>query len=300
MLKAGPPTISTTPLALSAAPWADYALINSGGGRKLERYGGVTVVRPESQCFWSPLGGEDAWEAAAAVFEPSDDEEAGRWRTRAAVPETWPMAWEETGFLARLSSFRHLGVFPEQAANWAWLKGRILGGDRSKILNLFGYTGVASLVAARAGAAVTHVDASKKAVGWARDNAALNGPSAQTVRWICEDARKWVGREQRRGAGYDGIILDPPKYGRGPTGEVWRLNEDLPGLVTGCAALLSENADFLLLNAYAERLTGLALASLVADALQGRGGHVEWGELTLNEESGGRGMGLSFFARWTR
>ncbi len=166
-------------------------------------------------------------------------------------------------------------------------------------MNLFGYTGVASLVCAAAGAAVTHVDASKRAIGWARDNAALAGLADKPIRWICEDARRYVQREERRGTRYDGIILDPPKYGRGPTGEVWRLFEDLPELAKLCAGLLSENARFLVLNAYAARISGVALAHLLAAELQGRGGRIDWGELALQEEATDRQIGLSFFARWT-
>jgi 23S rRNA (cytosine1962-C5)-methyltransferase len=167
------------------------------------------------------------------------------------------------------------------------------------VLNLFGYTGVASLVCANAGAAVTHVDASKKAIGWARENAELSGAGGLPIRWICEDARRYVQREARRGSRYEGIILDPPKFGRGPGGEVWRLFEDLPELATLCAELLSEQASFLLLNAYAARISGASLAGLLADRLEERGGRVDWGELALVEEAGEREIGLSFFARWT-
>ena len=298
MPRAARPIIAEAPLALTAAPWPDHALLDSGGGRKLERYGAITVVRPESQCLWAPKLDDSAWAAADAVFEASDDDEAGRWRIAGRAPDTWSMRWRETPFLARLTAFRHLGVFPEQAANWEWLEARVReAGSGPRVLNLFGYTGVASLVMARAGAKVTHVDASKKAVGWAREN---GGPETADIRWICEDARKWVAREVRREADYEGIVLDPPKYGRGPAGEVWRLNEDLPVLIEGCAKLLSVDARFLLLNAYSERLSGLALGGLLADALDGRGGRVEWGELALMEEGGARGVGLSFFARWTR
>jgi 23S rRNA (cytosine1962-C5)-methyltransferase len=280
--------------------WADYALLDSGGGRKLERYGTIVVVRPEAQCGWAPGLPEDAWSAADAVFEATDDDEAGRWRLAGPRPDSWPLAWGAARFSARLTAFRHLAVFPEQAANWAWLDERLETSEKSlKILNLFGYTGVASLVALAAGASVTHVDASKKAIAWARENAAQSGLDAAPVRWICEDARKWVQREARRGAQYDGIILDPPKYGRGPAGEVWRLHEDLPALIAGCAALLSADASFLLLNAYSERLTGLALAGLLADVLPGRAGVIDWGELALMEQRRDRGAGLSFFARWT-
>ena len=209
------------------------------------------------------------------------------------------MTWREVTFQARLTAFRHLGVFPEQAAHWAWLADGLGARPGLKILNLFAYTGVASLVAATAGASVTHVDASKKAVAWARENAQLTDLAQAPMRWICEDARKWVAREARRGARYDGIILDPPKYGRGPAGEVWRLYEDLPGLVAGCVDILSEGASFLLLNAYAERISGLALAGLLPDAAASLGGSIDWGELALMEQGGDRGVGLSFFARWS-
>ncbi len=294
------PAIAPAPLAMRTEGWADYGLVDSGGGRKLERYGPHLVVRPEAQCLWAPTLGDGEWEAADAVFEATDEDDAGRWRFARELPETWPMAWRDARFFGRFTAFRHLAVFPEQAANWDWLDARLsLSNPGLKILNLFGYTGVASLVAAARGAAVTHVDASKKAVGWARDNADLSGLGERPIRWICEDARKWVRREIRRGARYDGIILDPPKYGRGPAGEVWRLMDDLPALIADCMALLADDASFLLLNAYSERLSGLALAGLLADAGRGRGGRIEYGELALMEETRDLGAGLSFFARWT-
>jgi 23S rRNA (cytosine1962-C5)-methyltransferase len=299
MSPAAGPTISPDPIALKTGAWADYALIDSGGGRKLERYGPYKVVRPEPQCLWRPTMGDAAW-AADAVFDPEGDEDAGRWRFAGRPVETFPLAWRDARFKGRFTPFRHLGFFPEQAANWVWLDARVrAAGKPLKVLNLFGYTGVASLVCAAAGAAVTHVDASKRAVGWGKENADLSGLADRPIRWLTEDARKWVAREARRGATYDGIILDPPKYGRGPDGEVWRLLEDLPALLEGCAALLSPDASFLLLNAYAERVSGLALAGLLASTLPGRGGVIEWGELALMEEGGGRGVGVSFFARWS-
>ncbi len=295
-----PPAIAVEPCVMRTTGWRDYALIDSGAGRKLERFGPWIVTRPEPQCLWRPGLPANTWDAAHAAFEPADDEEAGRWKLNAAVPASWPMTWRDVTFHARLTAFRHLAVFPEQAANWAWLADRVRSrGASPKILNLFSYTGVASLACAAAGAAVTHVDASKKAVAWARENAALSGLAQAPVRWICEDARKYVQREVRRGARYDGIILDPPKYGRGPGGEVWRLYDDLPDLVAGCAALLSDDASFLLLNAYSERISGLALAGLLGEALAGRGGSIDWGELALMEEAGIRAVGLSFFARWS-
>ena len=195
------PKIAAGPIVMSAAPWRDHGLLDSGGGRKLERYGRLTVIRPEPQCLWDRSLGEAAWAAADATFEPSDEEEAGRWRFARAMPESWPMAWRDVRFHARFTAFRHLAVFPEQASNWEWLDARLAASERPlSVLNLFGYTGVASLVAAARKANVTHVDASKKAVGWARENAVVAGLAQAPVRWICEDARKWVAREVRRGA----------------------------------------------------------------------------------------------------
>nr|WP_316628309.1 class I SAM-dependent methyltransferase [uncultured Brevundimonas sp.] len=301
------PVLSKTPEILVTRGWSDYALLDSGNGKKLERYGRYTVVRPEPQCFWSPRD-PAAFEAATALFDPQQEEEdAGRWKFDKHGPiDAFPLKWRDVKFTGRFTPFRHLAFFPEQAANWEWLDKRVRdfsgeAGGAPRILNLFGYTGVASLAAAAAGAEVTHVDASKKSVAYARENAEQSGLAQHPIRWIVEDARKYVAREVRRGSKYDGIILDPPKYGRGPTGEVWRLFEDMPGLLKDCAALLSDDADFLLLNAYAARVSGLSLAHLMMEATQGRSGRIEWGELALSEDGpDARAIGLSFFARWSR
>lgn len=293
------PTVAESPGVMRTTGWADYALLDSGNGRKLERYGRYSVVRPEPQCLWTPSLGEDVWANADAVFDPTDEEDAGRWRFREQPKDTWPLSWREISFKARFTAFRHLAFFPEQAANWAWLDQKVRAAEgQPKILNLFGYTGVASLVCAAAGAAVTHVDASKKAIGWARENAEASGLADRPIRWICEDARRYVQREVRRGSKYEGIILDPPKYGRGPDGEVWKLFENLPELSTLCAELLSDKAEFLLLNAYAERISGAALAGLLSEKLKDRGGSIEWGELALVQQDGERQIGMSFYARW--
>lgn len=295
------PVLSATPEILTTRGWGDYALLDSGHGRKLERYGRHTVVRPEPQCWWAPRD-PAAFETAHAVFDPQqEDEDAGRWRFDAHGPiDAFPLAWRDVRFTGRFTPFRHLAFFPEQAANWEWISARAQQRPGLRVLNLFGYTGVASLAAAAAGAQVTHVDASKKSVAYARENAALSGLGDAPVRWIVEDARKYVAREVRRGSKYHGIILDPPKYGRGPTGEVWRLFEDLPGLLADCAALLADDADFLLLNAYAARISGLSLAHLMAQATAGRAGRIDWGELALSEEGENpRAIGLSFFSRWS-
>jgi len=307
--------INDTPTILRTRAWADYALVDSGEGRKLERYGDYLVIRPEPQCWWTPKYPQ-LWEKADAIFDPQGEEDEGNWRFTRKPAEQWTLSWEKARFHGRFTNFRHLAFFPEQAANWAWQKEAVAERNNPRVLNLFGYTGVASLVAAEAGARVTHVDASKKAIGWARENAALSGLGEAPIRWICEDARKYVQREVKRGSKYEGIILDPPKYGRGPTGEVWRLFEDLPEMVHLCAQLLSDDASFLLLNAYAARVSGPALAHLVAEAVgPGRSGRVDYGELTLIEDSkppkgvktadtsvswAPREIGLSFFARWRR
>jgi 23S rRNA (cytosine1962-C5)-methyltransferase len=294
------PAIAPAPQVMRTGAWDDYALIDSGGGRKLERYGPYRVVRPEPQCLWRASLDTPVWAGADAVFDPEGEEDAGRWRFGGPPLSAFPLAWRGVRFHGRFTPFRHLGFFPEQASNWDWLQARLRTSEKPlRVLNLFGYTGVASLVCAAEGAAVTHLDASKRAIGWARENAALSGLTDRPVRWLTEDARKYVQREARRGSRYDGIILDPPKFGRGPGGEVWRLLDDLPELIAGCAALLSPDASFLLLNAYAERLSGLALAGLMAEALAGRGGGIDWGELALIEERGERGVGVSFFARWS-
>ena len=296
-----PPVLSSLPETLVTRGWSDYALLDSGDGRKLERYGRHTVVRPEPQCFWKPRDAA-AFDLANAVFDPQQEEEdAGRWRFDEHGPiDAFPLSWRDVRFTGRFTPFRHLAFFPEQAANWEWLDARIRPLQAPRVLNLFGYTGVASLAAAAAGAEVTHVDASKKSVAWARENAELSGMSDKPIRWIVEDARKYVAREVRRGAKYQGIILDPPKYGRGPTGEVWRLFEDMPGLLADCAALLADDADFLLLNVYAARISGLSLAHQMREATATRGGRIDWGELALSEDGpDARAIGLSFFARWS-
>lgn len=294
------PVLASAPIVLRTTGWPDYGLVDSGDGKKLERYGPYRVVRPEPQCLWRPRQPEAIWAAADAVFDPTDEDEAGRWRFSGQPAETWPLQWRGVRFQGRFTAFRHLAFFPEQAANWDWLDQTLRAAPAApRVLNLFGYTGVASLVAAAAGASVTHIDASKKAIAWARENAALSELADRPIRWICEDARRYVQREARRGSRYDAIILDPPKYGRGPNGEVWRLFEDLPEILRLCVELLSEKPLFLILNAYAERISGLSLGGLLADAMAGRGGTIDWGELALMEEAGDRGVGLSFFARWS-
>ncbi|MCP4386222.1 MAG: class I SAM-dependent rRNA methyltransferase [Hyphomicrobiales bacterium] len=289
------------PVMLETAGWKDYALLDSGDGRKLERFGAVTTIRPEEQALWTPRLNSDAWAAADATFVGiAEDETAGRWRFHSPLGETWPMRYEGIGFLGRFTSFRHVGLFPEQATHWQWLAERIGQARRpARVLNLFGYTGIASLVAARAGAEVVHIDASRKAIGWARENQAAAKLPDLPIRWICEDAVKFVAREIRRGNRYDGIVLDPPKFGRGPKGEVWEIFESLPELLRACVSLLSGNPAFLILTAYSIRASFLSMHELAAECLEGKGGVLESGELVIREENNGRALSTSLFSRWS-
>lgn len=243
----------------------------------------------------------ETWEAADAVFDGDAEEGEGRWSATDDVTDTFPLRWEGLAFKGRFTPFRHLGVFPEQAAHWAWLDARVRGAGRPlRVLNLFGYTGLASLVAARAGAHVTHVDASKKSIGFARENQAAAGLDDKPIRWIVEDAVKFVEREIRRGNRYDGVILDPPKFGRGPSGETWHLFEDLPRHLADCVAVLADEAEFLIAQVYAIRASFLALDDLARPLLAGRGGSLVSGELAIRVEASDRLLATSLFSRWSR
>jgi 23S rRNA (cytosine1962-C5)-methyltransferase len=293
------PVPSDTSLrVIVARATAAYALLDSGAGRKLERVGGILVDRPEPQALWRPARPE-LWRSAHATFAAEDDDERGRWRQHQPVPETWDLQIDGVTLKARLMAFRHLGVFPEQQPHWRALSEGLAGIEAPRVLNLFGYTGAASLVAARAGADVTHVDASKRAIAWARENQAASGLNAAPIRWIMDDARKFAAREVRRGRTYHAILLDPPKFGRGPDGEVWDLFTDLPGLLADCARLLAPGRAQLTLTAYAIRASALALDGLMRETLAARGGDVDSGELALAEETGDRLLGTSLYSRWT-
>lgn len=294
---------------LETEGWEDYALLDSGEGRKLERYGSVIVDRPDAQAIWK-RSNPAKWDDAQAVFSADKDEEgAGRWKRAPGTDDEWIMSFQDVRFICRFSAFRHVGVFPEQAAHWAWFAQRIAkakaAGRKLKILNLFGYTGVASLVAAANGAEVTHVDASKKAIGWARENQTLSGLENKPIRWICDDAAKFVAREVRRGNVYDGIILDPPKYGRGPKGEVWQVMDNLPGLMDDCRAILAPKADFMILTAYAIRASFFMAHELMRDRVGDMDGTLTSGELVLkqhgsdgDENSTARKLSTSLYSRW--
>ena len=287
---------------LATSGFADYALIDSGTGRKLERFGRFVVERPEPQAMWQPALEPGAWLRADATFKASGDEdgEGGRWHKNKVLPETWPLRVLDVTVLGRLSPFRHMGLFPEQLPHWRWMVGRIgeVRGEIPRVLNLFAYTGAASLIAAKAGAEVTHVDASKRAIAWAKQNQSVSKLGEAPIRWILDDARKFAAREVRRGRTYHVILVDPPKFGRGPDGEVWDVFLHLAPLLRDCALLLAAGPAALVLTTYAIRASALATDGLVRECLAARPGVTESGELAVVEESAGRLLPTSNYSRW--
>jgi 23S rRNA (cytosine1962-C5)-methyltransferase len=287
-------------LTLVAEPWPDWGLIDCGNGQKLERYGPVRVVRPEPQAMWAPASGD--WDPGATFVPGSDEEGGGRWVQHRPVPREWELSRGPVRFNASLTPFRHLGFFPDMAPQWDWMRAKIQQGRASDadVLNLFGYTGVGSLILSEAGARMVHVDASKKSVEGGKANASLSALVDRPIRWIVDDASKFTAREVRRGRRYDGILLDPPKFGRGPEGEVWRLEENLAPLLADCRRLLDENSRFLVLTVYAVRMSALAIGELVKQVLGDLGGTVEAGEMSVREEARGLLLPTAIFARWSK
>lgn len=306
------PKIPTFSL-LEAPNWSDYALLDSGDGLKLERFGPYTFVRPEVQAMWSRALPEREWAQAHAVFQPTSEESGGHWQFKKKVKEKWEMGYplppnpsppggrgEALRFWAMTTPGRHLGVFPECATHWDWSADLIYKVRRQiKVLNLFGYTGLATLAAAAAGAQVTHVDASKKAVAWARDNQALSGLTEKPVRWIVDDALKFVQREARRGNKYDGILLDPPKFGRGPKGEIWEVYKSLPNLLEACRQVLSDEPLFVVATVYAVKASAIHVGQALQEMMSKFEGTVESGELVTREQSAERLLSQAVYARWS-
>ncbi|MEX2141832.1 MAG: class I SAM-dependent methyltransferase [Pirellulales bacterium] len=291
-----------------------YALLDFGHGRKLERFGEVVLDRPSPAAAEVSPGDPQLWETATAQFVSAGDTTAGcgqrgRWEPRAALPDQWTIEHPPLVFELRPTEFGHVGVFPEQADNWSWIAQRVSRfgsvasegdplGERPRVLNLFAYTGGSTHAAAAAGAAVVHIDAAKSTVAWARRNAELSGLSAAPVRWIADDALRFVAREQKRGSRYHGIILDPPSYGHGPKGEVWQLERDLPALLARCGALLAENA-FVLLTCHSTGITPGELQRCLEESLHAaRGNDVEAQDLFLIAADGRR-LHSGLAARWT-
>jgi 23S rRNA (cytosine1962-C5)-methyltransferase len=287
-------------LVLVCPGWKDYQLLDSGAGQKLEQVGPYRLVRPEAEAIWQPRLPEKEWRDAHAVFEPSAEENGGHWEMHRPLPERWQAEYEGLKFYLQTTNSRHLGAFPEQSTGWDWIGSQVKTAARPlRVLNLFGYTGIASLAAARAGAQVTHLDASKKVVTWASDNLKLSGLGHLPVRWIVDDALKFVQREARRNAVYDGLILDPPKFGRGPKGEVWEFYKLIPELLNSCRQILSDQPQFVLLTAYAVKASALTLHTAVSEMMSSFTGVTEAGELALLEKSGGRLLSTAIFARWS-
>ena len=289
--------LDSVPRLMIGQGWPDFGLVDSGHGRKLERYGRYRFIRPEPQALWTPRQAD--WTADGEFVPGSDEDGGGRWMFDRPVPrEGWDLTRGEVRFTASCTPFRHLGFFPDMAPVWDWMGDRLEGKSDASTLNLFGYTGVGTLSLSAFGP-VTHVDASKKSVAQARANAALSGMAERPVRWIVDDAAKFAAREVRRGRRYDGIILDPPKFGRGPDGEVWRLEENLPGLIADCRQLLDAESRFLFLTVYAVRMSSLAIAGLLAEALADLPGTIEHGDLAIREDGDdGRLLPTAIFARW--
>lgn len=313
---------------LTPKNWQDYALLDSGNGKRLEKFGQYILVRPDPQCIWKPTLPQSEWQQADAIFEktsgdkqsfPSANaERKGIWKKKTKLPEKWEMSYGNLKFWIKLSPFKHTGVFPEQAVQWDFLQSVILGrnnvttpesmnnrswtsqDDRQvNILNLFGYTGIASLAAASAGAKVTHIDASYPTIGWARENQKLSGLDEKPIRWILDDAMKFCEREIKRGVKYDGIIMDPPIYGHGPSGEKWDFEESFPKLMEICSKLLSDKPLFVIVNAYAISASAIMLENVLNDYLKDFNGKIESGELALEEKSG-RLLSTGIFARWSK
>ncbi len=268
--------------------WADYEVLDTGDGEKLERWGDIILRRPDPQTIW-PKADERLWQRAQARYHRSE-RGGGEWEFLKKLPERWTVSHGDLRFYVRPTGFKHTGLFPEQAANWIWMSDLIRKDGRKdiKVLNLFGYTGGATLACAAAGAHVTHVDAAKGMVLWAKENRELSRLPEDRFRWIVEDALRFVQRELRRGNTYDGILMDPPSYGRGPSGEVWKLENELYGLIDTCAQVLSEEPLFFLVNSYTTGFQASVLSNMIGRCVaKQHGGTVDARELCLPVTAGG-------------
>lgn len=285
---------------LTPTNWTDYELLDSGNGKRLERFGPYKLVRPDPQIIWKPKIHPSEWEKAEAVFERTS-EDKGNWNVKTNITDKWEMGYKDLKFYARLTPFKHTGVFPEQSVQWDFIEYRILkrvqdDNNKPRVLNLFAYTGIASLVCANAGAEVTHVDASKSTISWARENQMLSGLENKPIRWILDDALKFAERDVRRNTKYDGIIMDPPAFGHGPTGGMWKFNDNFPQLLTACKQLLSDQPLFIIINAYAISSSAIMLENVLKDL--NLDGTIEVGELALKEQVSERLLSTGIFGRW--
>lgn len=282
-----------------SADWQDYELLDTGDGQTLERFGPYRLVRDEPQAIWSKSLPAESWERTDAVMISTGGEHGGYWELKQEINQPWTIDYKGLKGEIRLSTSRHIGVFPEQANHWDWIESQIRSAGRQlKVINLFGYTGMATAAAARAGALVTHVDASKHAVAWASHNLELSGLKHAPVRWLVEDVRKYLKREARRQSFYDGLILDPPKFGRGPSGKVWDYFGEIAELLTLCRRVLSHDPKFICLTSYAIQASALVPHQALQEAVEGLGGRVISGELATLEKSRGHVLSHALSSRW--
>jgi len=288
--------VMKNPNILAVCPDEQYALLDSGEGEKMERYGKFVLSRPDPQALWRKHLPAKEWEKADAIF--LRDGRATEWKTKTNLPPRWSIEMNGLKFWVKPTSFKHTGLFPEQSSNWFWLDGVIRAAGRPlEVLNLFGYTGGATLACAKAGAKVCHVDGSKVAIGWGRDNAELSGLSDKPIRWILDDAVAFVKREIKRGRKYDGIIMDPPAFGHGPTGEMWKIEENFLDLLDMCKKVMSDKPLFFLINGYASGYSAIAYENALKDLMGGKG-EIEKGALTIREMDTDRLLPCGIFARW--
>lgn len=273
---------------LSPEGWIDYQLLDTGGGRKFESFNGYKIIRPDPRAIWFP--NYQNWDADA-IFDRNSAE--GHWFYKNQPPENWHIAYKNVKLVLKATDFRHVGVFPEQAVNWDYLAKKI-SGQKLKILNLFAYTGASTIAAVKEGAIVTHVDSSKGIISWAKENAVLSNLSGDSVRWIVEDCLKFVEREFRRGVKYEGVILDPPRFGHGSKGEVWKLQEDLSKLLLTVKDILSEDPKFVLLNLYTADLSAIAIKQLFDNVFKIKSEVIE---LAIKESSGERLLPMGITCR---
>ncbi|MGB4595741.1 MAG: class I SAM-dependent methyltransferase [Anaerolineaceae bacterium] len=290
------PNLNT--LHLEEVPgWSDYHLLDSGEGKTLEQFGPYLLIRPEAQAIWSKSN-KELWKQAHAMRVEESKEYGGHWNFLKPMEKSWELGYKNLRCQLQVASSRHIGIFPEQSAHWDWMSERIkLSKKPFKVLNLFGYTGLASLAAAAAGAEVTHVDSSKHALNWASYNMKLSGLENKPVRWIADDALKFAQREARRGNTYQGLILDPPKFGRGLDGQVWDFFKKMPELIDACRQILATDADFVVLTAYAISASAVITAQSV-EAIAGNRGIIETGELVMRDESAGHMLSHALYSRW--
>lgn len=284
---------------LIAKDWTDYELLDAGGGERLERWGGYILRRPDPQVIWPARSKSGLWAKADAQYHRST-KGGGTWEYKSKLPERWTISYKDLSFHVKPTGFKHTGLFPEQSVNWDWIIEKIRNTESPvKVINLFAYTGAASVAAAYAGAEVCHIDAAKGMVNWAKENLELSGLGDHPARFITDDVIKFVKREKRRGRKYDAVIMDPPSYGRGPSGEVWKIEDELYGLVEECAGIMSDKPLFFLVNTYTTGFSPEIIGNILNLIVQEKfGGKVGTGEVGLPIGDSGLNLPCGLFGRW--